>query len=160
VGGLIEVFRERGGEDLVIAGNGSEEESLRDRARELPWVRFVGWVDRERLDRLYRGALGVVLPTAGHESFPLVLLEGFSRGVPAVARRFSAQGELIERSGGGLAYGSAAELTQALNRLAANPGLRDRLGRSGRTAYERHWTPDAHLSGYLSLISELAGARA
>jgi glycosyltransferase involved in cell wall biosynthesis len=156
---LIEAFRRRGGEELLIAGEGTLERELRGRARGLPWVRFLGWVGQERLDRLYRGALALVLPTLGHESFPLVMLEAFARETPVLARRFGAQAELLEASGGGLSYGSDTELGEALDRLASDGELRRRLGRRGRAAYEERWTSEVHLDRYFSLISELAAER-
>jgi glycosyltransferase involved in cell wall biosynthesis len=159
VEGLVEFFRTPRDADLLVAGAGTLEGSLRRRASGLGNVRFLGWVDQDRLAALYRGALAVILPTLGHESFPLVMLEAFARHTPVVARRFGAQGELIADSGGGIAYDSEAELADALRRLAADPGVRRALGRRGRSAYERRWTTDAHLNGYLSLICRLARKR-
>jgi glycosyltransferase involved in cell wall biosynthesis len=157
--GLVDVFRTPRAADLLVAGAGSLEGSLRRRARGSPNVRLLGWVDQERLGPLYRDALAVILPTRGHESFPLVVLEAFARGTPVIARRFGAQGELLSRSGAGLSYSSGRELADALDRVAADPRLRASLGERGRSAYERHWTPQAHLSRYFALIARLARER-
>jgi glycosyltransferase involved in cell wall biosynthesis len=155
---LIDAFRSRK-EELVIAGSGSLEDRLRRRAADLQNVRFVGWIEQPELADLYQGALGLVLPTLGHESFPLVVLEAFARRVPVIARRFGAQAELVEQSGGGLTYASGTELTTALDRLSADEGLRRELGKRGRTAYEKRWTPEVHLTGYFALIARIARER-
>ena len=156
VGTLLGAFRRRRSEDLVIAGDGPLLDELRREAADLPHVRFVGWRDGEELDALYRGALATVVPTLGHESFPLVLLESFARGRPAVVRRFGALAELADESGAALAYSSEDELDEALARLAGDPELGAELGARGREAYLERWTPDAHLGRYLALIDELS----
>jgi glycosyltransferase involved in cell wall biosynthesis len=156
---LVEFFRTPRAADLLVAGSGALEAPLRRRARDLANVRFLGWVGQDRLAELYHDALAVILPTLGHESFPLVLLEAFARRTPVVARRFGAQGELLEASGAGISYESEAELDRALERLAADPSLRRTLGERGRSAYEHRWTPQAHLSRYFSLIGRLARER-
>ena len=154
----IDAFRGRP-EELVVAGSGTLERSLRRRAADLPNVRFLGWVPPERLEPLYRNALAVVVPTRGHEAFGLVAAEALARGTPAVVHRFGALGELVEDSGGGLGYRSAAELRDALDRIAGDPALRAGLAERGRAAYLERWTPEAHLRRYFLLIGELAEAR-
>jgi len=156
---LLAAFRARREQELLIAGAGSQETALRRAAADLPHVRFLGWVGAERLERLYRGALAVLVPTVGHESFGLVAVEGFARGTPAVLHRFGALAELAEDSGAALSYRSPSELDAALERLAADPVLRGELGDRGRDAYHDRWTPDVHLSGYLGLIERLAHER-
>jgi glycosyltransferase involved in cell wall biosynthesis len=159
VGGLIEVFRHRRDQDLVIAGEGGLRRRLKLAAAGLPHVRFAGWVAAQELDPLYRGALAIVLPTRGHEAFALVAVEAMARGVPVIAHRFGAQAEIVEETGAGLTYGTPAELDAALGRLASEPGLRDALGRRGLEAARGRYSVDAHLRSYLSLIASLAARR-
>jgi len=161
VGALLEAFRRRreGGEDLLIAGEGTLEPELRDAAADLPHVRFLGWRPAADLDALYRGALAVIVPTAGHESFGLVAVEAFAREAPVLVRGFGALGELIEESGGGLAFTTDAELDAALARLAGDAPLRAELGAKGRAAYEARFTEERHLDRYLGLIGDLAHRR-
>jgi glycosyltransferase involved in cell wall biosynthesis len=158
VEGLIDSFRGRA-EDLLIAGSGSQEAALRRHAADIPNVRFLGWLGERQLDPIYRNALALVLPTLGHESFPLVMLEAFSRAKPVVARRFGAHGEILARSGAGLTYLTKAELAEALDRLAGDPGLRGELGGLGRREYERRWRPEAHFARYFALLAQRARVR-
>jgi glycosyltransferase involved in cell wall biosynthesis len=155
---LIEAFRRRSSEDLLIAGDGPEREALQRRAADLPNVRFLGWQDSAALDALYRGALAVVVPTRGHESFGLVAVEALSRGTPTIVYGFGALAELAEE-GGGITYRSDRQLDAALDRIASSPELREELGRRGRRAYEERWTVESHLARYMELIEELAARR-
>jgi glycosyltransferase involved in cell wall biosynthesis len=122
-------------------------------------VRFLGRLEQDRLAELYCRASAVILPTPGHETFPLVILEAVARGTPVLARDFSAQGELLERTGAGITYGSDEELGEAIDSLLADPELGPALGERGRDAYERCWTTEAHMAGYFSLIARLARGR-
>jgi glycosyltransferase involved in cell wall biosynthesis len=154
----IDAFRGRP-EELLVAGSGTLEHSLRRRAADLPNVRFLGWVSPERLGTLYRSALAVVVPTLGHEAFGLVAAEALAHGTPAIVHAFGALGELVEDSGGGLGYRTEAELQEALDRVAGDHALRERLAARGRAAYAERWTPEAHLRRYFLLVAELAESR-
>ena len=156
---LIEAFRRRRGQDLLIVGAGSEESKLRAAAAGLPNVHFLGWQEPASLGALYRGALALLVSTQGYENFPLVVLEAFSRGVPVVAFRRGALQEVAEDSGAVLLYGSDGELDTALDCLVDDPRLRAELGSRGRAAFEQRWTATAYLVRYLRLIAELAAHR-
>jgi glycosyltransferase involved in cell wall biosynthesis len=155
----VAAFRRRRGEDLLVAGTGSLEARLRREAADLPHVRFLGQRTASELSALYRGALAVLVPTLGHEAFGLVAVEAFAHGTPVVVPRFGALAELIEEGGGGLCFAGGAELDAALARLAAEPTLRDELGRRGREAFVARWTADRHVRRYLGLIAEVAERR-
>jgi glycosyltransferase involved in cell wall biosynthesis len=152
-GMLVDAFRGRP-ERLVIAGDGSQLGRLRRRAAAN--VEFAGWLPEDRLDSLYRGALAVVVPTLGHESFGLVAVEAFARGVPALVHDFGALGDLAADTGAALTYRGSAELSAALDRLAADAELRADLGRRGRAAYLERFTPERHLRTYTDLVGEVA----
>jgi len=158
---LLQAFRRRpqASEDLLIAGEGTLEPELRAAAADLPRVRFLGWQAGADLDALYRDALAVIVPTVGHESFGLVAVEAFARTTPVLARGFGALGELIDESGGGLAFTTDTELDAALERIASDAALRQELGGRGRAAYEAHYTEEHHLERYVGLIADLARRR-
>jgi glycosyltransferase involved in cell wall biosynthesis len=154
-GVLVEAFRRRRSEDLLVVGEGPLRDQLERAAGDLPHVHFLGWRSAQELDALYRGALAVVVPTLGHESFGLVAVEAFARGVPAVVHDFGALGELATDSGAALSYRDEHELDAALARIAGDPELRATLGHRAATAYRERWTEDAHMDRYLDLIAEL-----
>ncbi|MGH8516592.1 MAG: glycosyltransferase, partial [Panacagrimonas sp.] len=66
---------------IVIAGAGPAEAQLR---KELPDATFLGWVDRERLDRIYASLDLFVFPSK-FDTFGNVVLEAFSHGMPVLA---------------------------------------------------------------------------
>ena len=156
---LLEPFRRRPSEDLLIAGVGPREGALRRMAAGMSNVHFLGWVASEQLDGLYRGALAVLVPTLGHESFGLVPVEAFARGTPAIVRGFGALAELADESGAALTFQTEQELEAALARIAGDENLRRELSERARAAYLERWTTDTHLRGYFQLIATLARER-
>jgi glycosyltransferase involved in cell wall biosynthesis len=156
---LIDAFRDRRSEDLVIAGDGSERRRLRRAAAALPHVHFTGQLSPEELTQLYRGAIALVVPTVGHEAGPVAPLEAFSVGTPAIVRRFGALEDLAASTEGALTYGTQAELQEALDRLVQDGQLRDELGKRGQAAVAERHTPRSHLDRYLGLIGLLARQR-
>jgi glycosyltransferase involved in cell wall biosynthesis len=156
---LVDAWPAVTGCDLLIAGTGTLADALRRRAGDDPRVRFLGAVPPEHLGPLYAHALGCLVPSLGHEVFPLVVLEALSRKVPVVARDFGALGEVVAESEGGLLYRDEPGLLAALARLATEPGLRADLGERGYRTFLARWTAEAHLERYLALIDERARVR-
>jgi glycosyltransferase involved in cell wall biosynthesis len=145
---------------LRIAGTGTYEGELRRLAAGMPNVEFLGQVHPTRVVELYRGALAVLVPTLCYEVFPLAPVEALAHGVPVIARRIGALTEVVEDSGGGLLFETAAECRAAMERILGTPHLRDDLGARGwRTANEQ-WTEEVHMSRYLSMIGSLMAAKA
>jgi glycogen(starch) synthase len=70
-----------------------------------------------------------VLPSIWPETFSIVLREALSAGLPVVASRIGAIPELIRDGENGLLVtpGSVDDLAAALERLAREPALRQRL---------------------------------
>jgi glycosyltransferase involved in cell wall biosynthesis len=74
------------------------------------------------------------------EPFGQVVAEGMAAGLPVVATAAGGPAEIIRHDVDGLLHplGDAAELAAALRRLAADPGLRQRLGRCARASARRY----------------------
>jgi glycosyltransferase involved in cell wall biosynthesis len=158
---LIPLFREYRAADLVVAGEGAYRPALAELARGVPGIRFLGRLAPAELEAAYARAVALVVPSITFETFGQVVVEAFAARTPAVVRDLGALPELVARSGGGLVYRDQAELRAALERLQADPALRDRLGQAGYQAYRREWSEEVHAERYLDLVAELrAGRRA
>lgn len=157
---LLRLFVDYKEADLLIAGAGSHEAALREQARGLEHVRFLGLLHPAALAALYRDAISVLVPSLCFETFGLTAAEGMLQGTPVIARRIGALAENVAQSGGGLTFDTLEECRTAMERLRTEPGLRESLGRSGREAAERLWSTEAHLTRYLRIVDELSEQRA
>ena len=105
------------------------EPELRQRAGER--VRFLGWVDDDELEGLYRAATCFVFPSLA-EGFGLPVLEAMVRGTPVACSRI---GPLEEVAGEAALYfepTDVEDMARAIESLLADADLRTRLAEAGR----------------------------
>ena len=122
-------------------------------------MRFLGFVPAADLPGLYREA-DVFATASEAELQSLVTMEAMAAGLPVVAADACALGELVSHGRNGFlaAPGRADQMAASLDLLAADPGLRARMGAASRRAiggHERRRT----LAEWESLYGLLAGAR-
>ena len=124
------------------------EPELRKRAGER--ARFLGWVDDDELESLYRAATCFVFPSLA-EGFGLPVLEALVRGTPVACSRI---GPLEEVAGEAALYfepTDTEDMARAIELLLGDAGLRTRLAESGRErAKQFTWarTAEATIASY------------
>ena len=116
---------------LLIAGDGAQEEELKRLAADLgaaDAVCFAGWLID--VDSFYH-AIDINTLTSLSETFPYSLTEGARAALPTIASRVGGVPYLIDHGVNGLLFeaGDADTLAAHLIALAADKGLRERLGR-------------------------------
>lgn len=159
VDSILPVFTGQDRADLLIAGTGSESRRLRRLASGSPRIRFLGHVGGRRLQRLYRGAVALVIPSRCYEVCPLVLGEAFREGTPALARNLGEMPARIAATGAGTVFDTADDLRAQVNRLLDDPARRSAMAERARQTYLREWTAEVHLQRYLGLIEGLRTGR-
>lgn len=157
---LIELMDRLPDVDLRLAGMGPRESELRELAAGRPNVELVGLLPPSELARLFRGARAVVVPSLGYETFGYVVLEAFSAGAPVVVRRGGALTELVDESGGGIAYETDEEAIDAIAGFAGDDALRRELAEAGAAALRGRWSESTQFEAYLELVDRLRVARA
>lgn len=102
-------------------------------------VRFLGPLARPDVDALLARSdafvlPSVVTPSGKCEGLPVAIMEAMAAGLPVVASAISGVPELVRHEDTGLLVEQRDPdgLAAAIQRLAADPGLRRRLGRRGR----------------------------
>ena len=132
---LIDAFKELPpSARLTIAGDETAFPdycaSLRARAAH-PGIHFAGRLARDEVWQTMRWADVLVVPSLWYETSSLVVLEAFATGTPVVAADHGALAERVQHGTNGLLTppGDVPALRQALQRLAEEPTLLDRLRR-------------------------------
>ncbi len=132
---------------LAVTGGGPMEEELR---RAIPSAVFLGTRYGEDLARIY-ASLDVFVHTGPFETFGQTIQEAAASGLPVVAPAAGGPLDLVDEGVTGFLVtpGDGDALAAAVSRLAANAGLRARLGEvARRRVLSRSWP---------ALVDELLG---
>jgi glycosyltransferase involved in cell wall biosynthesis len=153
---LIQIWDRVRDYDLLVAGSGSYESTLRNMAANNPNIKFLGSQSQKQLGNLYYHALACVLPSITFETFGMTIIESFARKTPVIVRELGALPEVIHDSNGGFVYRTDEELLAAVHRIATLPALRSELGENGYRAFLKLWSREAHLERYFDLLRKIA----
>lgn len=110
---------------LKILGNGPEEAHLRERAKHIPGIEFLGYQTGEAWERALTGAKALVVPSIWYENMPYVVLEALSRGKPVIATRMGGVPERIREGENGWLYdpGDVPGLVRSIQKLLLSPDV-------------------------------------
>jgi glycosyltransferase involved in cell wall biosynthesis len=129
---------------LVVWGTGDERyvAEMKALAEDLALgdrVRFAGWAGEQELLTGYENADAVVFPVRWEEPFGLVPLEAMGLGRPVIATARGGSAEFLRDEENALVIDAddPAGLARAVERLAADKALRDRLLEGGQATAAR-----------------------
>ncbi len=144
---------------LRIVGSGPLADAVR--AEGNPWVEYCGQLDRRDIPALMRRSRFLIVPSEWFETFGLVIIEAMSAGLPVIASRLGAMGELVSHETNGLLFtaGNVDELRARVTWAWENPEAMRAMGADGRARAGRLYSPSANHDALLSIYSEaMAGA--
>jgi len=143
---------------LVIAGEGryaARIRSLAARKEILHRVRFMGWVQGEALQQLYRQAMAVVMPSLWAEPFGLVGLEAMANGTPIIAFEVGGIPQWLRENVTGfmVPWLDTTVMAERIDRLAANPVLVRQMGLAGRERIHSDFSETFYLEGLMACFT-------
>jgi glycosyltransferase involved in cell wall biosynthesis len=156
---VIPLFARYEGADLLVAGDGEYAAVLRELAKGIDRVKFLGKIDSRKLDLYYHHALALIVPSVCFETFGIILIEAFRQGTPVLARRLGPFPEIVERARGGLLFDRPAELLESMRRIQADTSLRASLSASALEGFARNWSENAVMPRYLEVVKRAARMR-
>jgi len=156
IGKLRVVLDEVPGVRLALVGDGPVRRDLEQEYANTRTV-FTGVLQGEELAAAFASADAFMFPSTT-ETLGIAMIEALASGLPVLAARAGATGEVVSEGETGLLYDpdSDASLVAAVRRIASDDGLRSRMGRSARTAAEgRDWESSTRkLRGYYKRTME------
>jgi glycosyltransferase involved in cell wall biosynthesis len=135
--------------ELVLIGDGELRGELEGQPIPGSRVRVLSDLSHEQMAEGYARMDVLALPSrttpTWKEQFGRVIVEALWCGVPVVGSDSGEIPWLIELTGGGLVFaeGDVARLAEQLERLRADPALRERLAAAGRAKVEQLFTVSA-----------------
>lgn len=147
---------------LTVIGHGGEEHNLLKQAQERGIAEFVTFAGKKTgtdLARLLNAHKIHVVPSLVPETFGIVCLEGIACGCALVVADNGGLGESAGPCGLKFPIGDVSALTDQLEKLLADPGLRESL-LTEAPAHLARFTRDQIITSYLLVIERTAGWRA
>ena len=148
---------------FVVAGDDGQMPGIREGAPTN--VTWLGFLNGEDLQNLFRRSRLVVVPSQWYEGFPNVLVETMVLGKPAICSAIGALPEIVNDRVHGLLFepGNANELSQKIRSLYLDPESCRRFGVAARDKAKREYSSDAYykhvLRAYAKAV-ELSGRKA
>jgi colanic acid/amylovoran biosynthesis glycosyltransferase len=151
---------------LVLIGDGPLGQALRDQARGLQRVAFLGWLPNEEVRRRMRGAIALCVPSVtarggDAEGLPTVIFEAMAEGAPVVGSRHAGIAEAVEHGRTGLIVpeGDTPALAEALERMVACPELRRCFSTAARAVAAERFSAIRQSRRLESALLRVAGER-
>jgi len=160
-----ETIQRKGRNDVVfvLVGDGAVREGLEAEAgrRKLNNVVFTGQQDRSLMPSFLSISGASLVHLKKTDLFttvmPSKIFEAFGMARPIIIGVAGEASDLVERAGAGLAIEpeNSEQLVDAVERLAADPALCERLGRAGHNYGIEHHDRDTLADDYLDVISRV-----
>ncbi len=159
---LIEASRELQGENVkfLIAGEGELTEELKEQAKGDNKVEFLGRISDSEKRAYYNACDFISFPSiTRNEGFGLALAEGMYYGKPAVTFYIYGSGvnyvNLDGVTGIECPNADSHAFAEAVKSLAADPGLRQKMGEAARKRVEENFTPEQFKRNIKDFINSL-----
>lgn len=143
---------------LVMEGEGPERSRLEEFVLGAGLTEDVLFAGKEpNVFNLMNAVDVLALPSISHEDFPNVVLEAMSLGKPVIASRFAGIPEQVENLKNGILVGpkDTAGLAAAIEKLANDGALRERLGQAGLRRFEERFKAEVSVKNYIQLYTNL-----
>jgi glycosyltransferase involved in cell wall biosynthesis len=133
---FAKVVQQVAGARLIICGEGPARVSIEKLAAELGLTGCVtvsGFATNEEIERIFREAWVVAIPSIWEEPFGHVAIEAMMNGVAVVASNTGGLGRVVRDTQTGFLVkpGDVSALAAALERALSDRGLAEQLGRKG-----------------------------
>jgi len=140
--------------NLIVVGDGPERKKLEGAAPNN--VRFLGFQDKDQVEKLMRASSILVIPSIWYEGFPMALLEAFGNSLPVFCSRLGSLQELVDHGVTGELFepGNPISMRQSIREALARPEYLRHLGTQALEVQRRRYSPKANLEQLHSIYSK------
>ncbi|MEL6131402.1 MAG: glycosyltransferase family 4 protein [Cyanobacteria bacterium J06628_4] len=147
---------------LLIAGQGTSENQLRDLAARLEVadnITWLGHLPRSEMEHQFNQAWVQVVPSLWSEPFGNVTTEAMVRGTAVIVSAMGAQPEIIQPDVTGFLVppGDIEAMATRLTELLSNRDLAETMGQAGRTRALTCFSEEARTKRFIDLYQTLQG---
>ncbi len=143
---------------LKLIGTGPFKEVLESNAKNNTQnnIEYLGLKDKPEVLELMQNADFVVMPSTWYEGLPMVLVESFSCGTPALVSNIGSMQEVVTPEITGLHFevGNSSDLQNKVQWMINNPAEIKRFGRNARDEFLNKYTSDINRSQLLDVYQQ------
>ncbi|MEP1870518.1 MAG: glycosyltransferase family 4 protein [Paraglaciecola sp.] len=112
-----------------------------------PFIEYLGLKSKTEVLELVQNANFIVMASTWFEGFPMVLVEAFACGTPAIVPKLGSMEEIITPNKTGLHFetNEAEALAKQVNLMIANPNETLQMGKNARLEYLNYYTPEKNI---------------
>ena len=124
-------------------------------------ITYLGRQPREVVQKEMQAATFLLLPSVGHEMFPMTVVEAFSSHLPVICSGLPSLAGLIKSGVTALTFppGDANALGAQVRWAISNPSALEELGRRAHSIYEELYAPEANFNQLMGLYRSLVRGR-
>ncbi len=139
---------------LKVIGDGPLKEYVESKSAGI--IEFLGRKDKPDVLELVRNADFIIMPSTWYEGFPMVLVEAFACGTPALVSRLGSMEEIVEDGVTGLHFeaGNAKDLAEKVQWLIDNPQRTREMGQNARNEYLAKYTPEKNYEMLMDIYQQ------
>jgi glycosyltransferase involved in cell wall biosynthesis len=154
---LLEAFAASGAW-LKIAGMGPMETTVKGFAMDNKNIEYLGQQSRSDIDQLLEKAEAVIFPSVWFETFGMIVVEAFAKGIPVITSDLGNMKILVTNGFNGLTFdpGNPADLKAKVKKFMDLPREEKRqMHENARETYELNFSPEDNVSRLLEIYSNL-----
>lgn len=123
-------------------------------------VKFVGFLQGEKLKRITSEALCIAAPAIWYENLPNVVLEAYSYGKPVIASNIGSLAEIVEDGKTGLLFEpkNPKQIAECIRKLYENLDYSAELGVNARRKCETDFSPEVHWMKFMEIYNGIKKA--
>ena len=149
---------------LKIRGNGRLDQSAREFVKQhcMDQIEFVSRMEESELSNLIGNARFLIMPSEGYyETFGMVIIEAYSRGVAVIASNIGVVPELVADKQTGLLFevGNALDLAEKARWMWDHPVEAAAMGRNGQDAYRNRFTQNQCYQTLIGVYERLLNSK-
>jgi glycosyltransferase involved in cell wall biosynthesis len=146
---------------LKIVGDGSMADQVRSAADNNPAITWLGRKPHHEVAEIIGNAHCLVFSSDWYETFGLVTVEAFAKGIPVIASNLGAMSELIDHGRTGLHFEPANpdDLAAKVRQLWADPQGRLQMRQEARAEFEAKYTHDRNYEMLMSVYNKVLASR-
>ncbi|MBL4909525.1 MAG: glycosyltransferase family 4 protein [Alteromonadaceae bacterium] len=139
---------------LKVIGDGPLKNMVEHNA--IASIEFLGRKDKPQVLELVKNADLIIMPSTWYEGFPMVLVEAFACGTPALVSKLGSMEEIIipEKTGLHFEAGNADDLAEKVQWMVDNPDEARQMGQNARKEYLEKYPPEKNVEMLVDIYQQ------